>query len=98
MKTETAFEGSDYKAEFDFKRLTGQIRRIFITMKDGQWRTLGEISATTGDGESSISAQLRNMRKERYGTHSILKRRRGEPSNGLFEYKLEPSYKQQKLI
>lgn len=83
------FDGSDYTREFDQKRLTGQIRRIYDVMKDGQWRTLREIETRTEDPQSSISAQLRNLRKERFGAHVINRRGRGEPNQGLFEYQLQ---------
>lgn len=82
------FNGPDYVPEFDKARLTGQIERIYKTMIDGKWRTLEEIQAATGDPQASISAQLRHLRKERFGSHTVEKRRRGEPSHGLFEYKL----------
>lgn len=82
------FNGSDYVPELDNKRLTGQILRIFDCMKDGQWRTLEEINLATGDPQASISAQLRHLRKERFGSHTINKRPRGDRSNGLFEYQL----------
>ncbi len=82
------FDGSDYIEGFDLERLTGQIRRIYDCMKDGQWRTLAEIEALTGDGQASISAQLRHLRKERFGGHTIEKQRRGDPHQGLFEYRV----------
>ena len=84
--TQPDFNGSDYVPELDRVRLTGQIKRIFECMKDGRWRTLSEIEAITNDGQASVSAQLRNCRKERFGKHTVLKRRRHEA--GLFEYQL----------
>ena len=39
----------------------------------------------TGDPESSISAQLRHMKKERFGGHAIEK---GYLGNGLYTYRL----------
>ena len=84
----TRFNGSDYIPEFDQERLTGQIKRIYSLMIDGKWRTLNEIENTTSDPQASISAQLRHLRKERFGSHIIQKQRRGKPSDGLFEYKL----------
>ena len=82
------FNGSDYVPELDNVRLTGQIKRIFNLMKGGKWRTLREIEAETNDPQSSISAQLRHLRKERFGSHIIEKRRRGVQTQGLFEYRL----------
>lgn len=82
------FEGSDYDPALDRKRLTGQILRIYNCMKDGVWRTLDEINVDTGDPQASISAQLRHLRKKRWGSHIVEKRRRGIENQGLFEYKL----------
>lgn len=82
------FNGPDYEPEFDQARLTGQIERIYNLMIDGRWRTLQEIEQATRDPQSSISAQLRHLRKKRFGSHIIEKRRRGDRTNGLFEYKL----------
>lgn len=89
MNTESPhFDGPDYSPALDQKRLTGQILRIYNLMKDGVFRTLPEIKASTGDPEASISAQLRHLRKFKFGGHQVNKRRRGEPKNGLFEYQL----------
>lgn len=82
------FNGSDYEPEDDDKRLSGQINRIFNLMKDGVWRTLEEIEKTTDDPQASISAQLRHLRKQRFGEHTVNKQRRGDRKNGLFEYQL----------
>ena len=85
------FNGSDYDPKFDKARLTGQVLRVFDAMRDGKWRTLGEIGAATGDPQASISAQLRHLRKKRFGSHTVEKRARGDRSVGLFEYRLIPA-------
>lgn len=82
------FNGPVYDPAFDKDRLTGQIKRVYECMIDGQWRTLGEIEAVTGDPQASISAQLRHLRKPRFGSHTLDKRSRGERSAGLWEYRL----------
>lgn len=82
------FDGPDYDKAKDNARLSGQILRIFELMKDGRWRTLSEIEAETGDPAASVSAQLRHLRKPRFGSHTVEKRSRGERERGLFEYKL----------
>lgn len=84
------FDGAVYQEEFDFTRLTGQIRRVHDCMIDGAWRTLREIATVTGDPESSISAQLRNLRKRKFGSFVVDVRARGDRSHGLFEYQLQP--------
>ena len=82
------FSGSDYDEKLDKRRLTGQILDIFTLMKDKKWRSLREISNLTGHGESSISAQLRNLRKATFGSHTVDRRRTGNPTHGKFEYRL----------
>ena len=82
------FDGATYQRKFDFSRLTGQIKRVHDCMADGRWRTLTEIAEATGDPAASVSAQLRNLRKARFGGFVIEKRARGDRSRGLFEYRL----------
>jgi len=86
MRTnEPHFNGADYVAARDFTRLTTQIQRVFACMRDSNWRTLGEISRATGDPEASVSAQLRHLRKQRFGSHTI---NRNHIGNGLYKYQL----------
>ena len=82
------FDGATYEAEQDKKRLTGQIHAIFKLMKDGKFRTLNGIHQELGYPESSISAQLRNLKKERFGSHGLDKRHVGNRDKGLWEYKI----------
>lgn len=82
------FNGPAFSVAFDSARLSGQLRRIYALMKDGDWRTYNEIARVTGDPENSISAQLRHLRKERFGSHTVNRRTRGERSRGLYEYQL----------
>ena len=83
------FNGPAYSAEHDQARLSGQIKRVHDAMIDGKWRTLGEIEAITRDPPASISAQLRHLRKKRFGSFVVNKRARGERSAGLWEYQLQ---------
>lgn len=80
------FNGADYVPERDNARLAGQMQRVFELMSDGQWRTLQEIADQTGDPPASISAQLRHLRKSRFGGHTIEKDHLG---NGLYSYRLK---------
>lgn len=52
------------------------------------WMTLREISELTSFGEASISAQLRHLRKPRFGGYVVAKRRRGRVSRGMWEYRI----------
>jgi hypothetical protein len=79
------FEGPSDNAR-DCYRLCGQILRVYDALYDGQWLTLAEIHQITGDPEASISAQIRHLRKYRFGAHDIQKRRRNDGNQ--WEYRL----------
>ncbi len=81
-------DGATFDRTLDLSRLNEQLRRVFELMKDGQWRTLSEIGAATGDMPQSVSARLRDFRKEKFGGLTVERRRRGQVSRGLWEYRL----------
>lgn len=85
MQGDLRFDGADYEPVRDSPRLTQQHARIFALMRDGSWRTLAEIARVTQDPPASISAQLRHMRKPRFGAHVVNRRYVGD---GLYEYQL----------
>lgn len=86
----THFNGSDYVPAIDDARLTRQHERVRECMIDGAWRTLDEIAALTRDPVASISAQLRHLRKARFGGWIVEKRSRSDRARGLYEYRLLP--------
>lgn len=81
----THFNGADYTPARDDDRLSLQHERIFNLMRDGAWRTLDEIGAATGDPVASVSAQLRHLRKPRFGAHLV---EREYVGGGLYRYRL----------
>jgi hypothetical protein len=89
------FDGFHYEPKKDRYRLIGQIEEIYKIMQKHstdmfgteKWMTVGEISIHTEFREASISAQLRNLRKEKFGGHDIQGRYR--KSTRIFEYRLE---------
>ena len=91
MNQDMRFDGATYDPKLDKGRLKGQTLRVFNCMKDSGWRTLAEIESVTGDPQSSISARLRDLRKERFGGHTVERRRRGKAEAGLYEYMLKIS-------
>lgn len=85
MQVNVPIGGSTYVPVFDRDRLNAQQKRIYRLMRDCQWRTLREIEKVTEDPQASISARLRDFRK----LGLILeRRRRGNPADGLHEYRL----------
>lgn len=80
------FDGATISEDPDAPaRLTGQLRRVFDAVSDGQWWTLSALVATCGGKEQAVSARLRDLRKERMGGW-LVDRRLAAP--GVFEYRL----------
>lgn len=81
---------SDIKRETIFLRGVNnaikptQLEKVRDLMKDGKYRTLGEVARTVGSAEQSVSARLRDLRKARYGSYRVDKR---VGKNG-FEYRV----------
>jgi hypothetical protein len=79
------FDGSDIVQQRDAPRLAGQLARVYECMKEGQWRTLEEIAEICDAPEASVSGQLRNLRKQRFGRYLVEKRYCG---SGLYRYRI----------
>jgi hypothetical protein len=84
------FDGPEYVKRHDHKRLSLQHEKIKTLMLDGVWRTLDEIAELTNEPHASISAQLRHLRKERFGSYVVGKRIRGARARGHYEYCVLP--------
>ena len=84
------FDGADYVPKRDDVRLTGQLLRVWNVVCDEQWYSLKEIAERTGDPEASISAQLRHLRKPRFGAHLV---ERLHITRGFYKYRLTPKLK-----
>jgi hypothetical protein len=86
------FDGKTYDPRLDLSRLTTQLERVRgLMLHNGDWWTLPmlqqAIRLTWGvrASEASISARIRDLRKDKFGGHVVLHRRRGD---GLWEYRL----------
>ena len=79
--------GSTFDQYLDGQRLNRQQSVVFAAMLDGRWHTLSELHAATGAPEASVSARLRDFRRLGF---TVARRRRGDPSSGLWEYLLVP--------
>lgn len=90
------FDGATYDPERDGERLGREMTAVARLMLDGEWRTLAYISETlemtTGIRypEASISARLRDLRKPRFGSHTVERRYCGA---GLWEYRVNDPYR-----
>ena len=81
------FDGRTFEPKVDLKRLKSQQADVARAMADGGWHTLHHLSFRTGHPEASVSARLRDLRKPRWGSN-LIQRRRLMSSKGLWEYRL----------
>lgn len=87
MNDQSYFDGSTIHADSGAKyRLTGQLDRVREFMKDGQWHTLDDLILMCGGTGPSVSARLRDLRKARFGGHTII---RQHLRDGLWVYRME---------
>lgn len=84
-ETAMYFDGSTYRHARDSARLGDQMAAVFDLMKDGTWRTLEQIAVAVGAPEASVSSRLRDLRKERFGGHSV---NRSYIARGIYMYQL----------
>lgn len=82
------FNGPVYEPALDKARLTQQHEAIRDFMADHEWHTLAEIAKATRAPEGSASAPLRHLRKRRFGSHIVTKRR-VEEADGLYQYRMD---------
>lgn len=80
------FDGETLE-EGDGPRLSRQLLAVRSLMADGAWRTLAEIAEHVGASEASVSARLRDLRKERFGAMTV---ERSSLGRGLFRYRVTP--------
>lgn len=85
-------DGVTFVKHLDKDRLNTQLLAVHELMEDGKWRTLPEIVATLKGNEirateASVSARLRDLRKPKFGSMTV-ERRRKMGSSGLWEYRL----------
>ena len=82
------FDGDDYVDSRDRQRLKGQMQRVYNCLNDYRWWTVDDICRVTGDRNgASISAQIRNLRKPKFGAYIIEKEHKG---NGLYAFRMLP--------
>lgn len=85
--TGTYFDGTgDGEGEAKTERLHNQLVRVYLDLhSQNDWTTLEAIASRVNAPTPSVSARIRDLRKERFGGHIIEQR---HDSNGLHEYRL----------
>lgn len=81
-------DGATFDPDQDTVRLSQQADDVWAFMLDGAWHTLRSISRVTGHPEASVSARLRDFRKERFGSHQVQRQR---SAKGEHAYRLVPN-------
>jgi len=80
-----SFEGATYDEALDYARLSTQIEDVLNSMLDQKWHMMQDIAESINAPEPSVSAQIRNLRKEKHGGYIIDRRRVGN----TYEYRLD---------
>jgi hypothetical protein len=81
------FAGDTFNEVRDGSRLFRQLQAVYDAMADGNWYTYTMIRNKIGIPASipSISARVRDLRKERFGGHMVERR---YVNHGLWEYRI----------
>lgn len=79
---------STYVEARDGMRIARQRRLVHGVMADGQWHTLQGLAEGLRYPEASVSARIRDLRKAKFGGHTVERRYMG---SGLWEYRLVPN-------
>ena len=83
LKNEPDFDGDDYQPARDKKRLTtGQHKVRMYMERSPVYQTIMQISEALDMYPPSVSADLRNLRKERFGGRTVDRR---YVRNGVYE-------------
>lgn len=84
--------GPAYDRNIDEPAIEDQRNNIKLLMINysESWFTLSEIAAILHYPEASISAQLRHLRKDKFGGYDVQKRRRTGGGYRVWEYHLDP--------
>lgn len=80
------FDGATFDPEQDQIRLSGQLAQVFHLLSNGAWWTIPELAEAVGCSETSASARLRDLRKEKFGGHHV---ERDRVAGGLYRYRLK---------
>jgi hypothetical protein len=79
-------DGDTFNSGRDLSRLNAQMRDVYLYMAHGEWRTLADIAHNTGHPEASVSARLRDLRKDKFGGFTVERR---YIANGQYHYRLK---------
>jgi hypothetical protein len=84
------FDGVTYSEELDGPRLSSQLERVRRLLSDGRWRSIAAVARICGGSESGISARIRDLRKPKFGS-LLIERKRIEGGLWFYRWNREPS-------
>lgn len=92
------FGGQTYSHELDGGRLNRLMRAVWAIVREGGWWTPEEIADRLAEqgiptGTASVTARLRDFRKDQFGGFQVDRRRR---TKGTHEYRVLPGSAQQR--
>lgn len=79
------FDGRTYVHSRDGERLAKQLETVKAIMLDGEPHTLAELAEKAHASTASVSARIRDLRKERFGGYQI---DRDYLHDGVWEYRM----------
>jgi hypothetical protein len=82
-----ACDGITIDRDIDTPRLAPHLHGCFALLRDGQPHTIADVARAVGCTESAASARIRDLRKAKFGGHTVERQRVG---GGLFTYRLIP--------
>ena len=91
------FDGETFDPKLDGARLASQLGRVRRFLASGRFVTLAQIAVAARCSEASASARLRDLRKPRFGSY-VVERRRVPGARGLFEYRLSRPRPEQLML
>lgn len=68
------FDGPELTEE-DTPRLSSQLDAVKAVFSDGKWHTLTELAGAAKCSTQSASSRVRDLRKKRFGSHTVERRR-----------------------
>jgi hypothetical protein len=80
------FDGATFNRDRDENRLRRQLDAVRRSMLSGGWWTLAKLATAAQGSEASVSARLRDLRKQKFGAYDIERR---YVANGVWEYHLK---------
>ena len=79
------FDGVTYQPRLDFERLSNQLERVKAATLDTGWWTVPALTLAVGGSETSVSARLRDLRKQKFGGYHVESRR---VKGGVWHYRV----------